>query len=337
MWWLRLRNILDRSVFRRARGDQDLDDELRFHLAEETRLLLERGASPQDAARAAGRALGSTALVKEATRAVWVSTRFEQLWQDLRFGSRILTRSPALSATAVVLMTLVVGGNTTIFSIAHGILHKSAPGVHGIGLITLNWAVDDGHAEASTSYVNYADLAEQSATLRPMAALQPYGRFALRHEGGSHAISISRVSGNYFRTLGVRFARGRSFTEEETSGGASALPVVLSHRTWRDLFNSDDAAMGASVLLNGLSATIVGVASEGFQGAVLLEAADAWVPLVAFAEPAETVVCCSTATITRRSSSVAWLPARLWRTPAPSRPRSGVVCRPRIRFSHRNG
>src|SRR5688572_9694358 len=130
MPWRRLIDIIRRTAGLPARADRDLDDEIRFHLAEEERLLEERGLAADDARVAARRAFGNVPLAKETTRAVWVSTALEQLVQDLRMGGRILTRSPAISAAAISLVALVIGGNTTVFTIAHGILSKPSPGVH---------------------------------------------------------------------------------------------------------------------------------------------------------------------------------------------------------------
>src|SRR5688572_1157764 len=103
MSWRRFRKIVQRLLFLPTRADRDLDDEIRFHLAEETRLQADRGLSEDEAATAARRAFGSVALAKEETRAVWVSTWLEQLLQDLRFGGRILTKSPGVSLTATAL------------------------------------------------------------------------------------------------------------------------------------------------------------------------------------------------------------------------------------------
>jgi hypothetical protein len=92
MSWKRVRKVLQRTLFFPSQANRDLDDEIRFHLAEETRLQSERGLADEDAAVAARRLFGNVALAKEDTRAVWVSTRLEQCLQDLRFGCRILTR-----------------------------------------------------------------------------------------------------------------------------------------------------------------------------------------------------------------------------------------------------
>ena len=116
MAWRSVYKLLRKSVFRRPQDDRDLDDEIRFHLAQEVERRVANGISRAEAERAARMALGTTALVKERSRAVWVWTALEQLAQDLRFGFRILTKSPGLSATAILLVALVISGNATIFS-----------------------------------------------------------------------------------------------------------------------------------------------------------------------------------------------------------------------------
>jgi hypothetical protein len=108
--WHRLRSLARTRLVRRAQHDRDLDDEIRFHLAEDIKLRIDRGASAADAERDARRAFGSIALTKENSRGVWVPMALEQLLQDLRLGLRIFTKSPALAGTAALLVALVVGG-----------------------------------------------------------------------------------------------------------------------------------------------------------------------------------------------------------------------------------
>ena len=107
----------------------DIDDEIESHLQLAIQDRIERGESPQQARRAALLEFGSVRLAKEEAHAVWTWMAISHLADDIRTGSRILTRSPGLSATAVVLIALVIGGNTTIFSIVHGLLTKPAPGI----------------------------------------------------------------------------------------------------------------------------------------------------------------------------------------------------------------
>ena len=235
--WRRLRTRIQRTLYLPARADREMDDEIRFHLAEETRLQSDRGLSAAEAATAARRAFGNVALAKENTRAVWVSTTLEQLLQDLRIGCRILTKSPAVSATAVILIALVIGGNTTVFSIAHGIIAKPARGVHATGLTTISWVAENGDIETHAGYPVFAHFQEQSTALQ-IAAVD-FQRVTLTHDNGSYAARAAIVSPNYFDTLGVRLVKGRSFTRDEAERGTSGLvrrhrSSCLAERLWRD-------------------------------------------------------------------------------------------------------
>src|SRR5688572_21472742 len=162
MTWRRPWTLLRRRFLLRAQEDRDLDDELAFHVAEETRMRIERGASPEAAARAARLAFGSVTLAKETTRGVWVSGATERLFQDLRFGFRILINAPVLLVSAVTLVALVIGGNTTVYSIAHAIISEPAPGIRAGNLVTVSWVRRDGFVLPETGYINYEDLAAQS-------------------------------------------------------------------------------------------------------------------------------------------------------------------------------
>jgi predicted permease len=276
-WWRRLRMRMQRTLYLPAGADREMDDEIRFHLAEETRLQSERGLPAAEAATAARRAFGSIALAKENTRAVWVSTTLEQLIQDLRIGCRILTKSPAVSATAVILIALVIGGNTTVFSIAHSIIAKPARGVHATGLTTLSWVAENGDVETHAEHRVFAHVQEQSAALQ-IAAVD-FQRITLTHENGSYAARVGIVSANYFDTLGVRLVKGRSFTRDEAERGTSGLVVVIGHHLWQNSFGGIPDIVGQAVAVNGQPATVVGVADPEFRGAWLAEMADLWVPL----------------------------------------------------------
>ena len=276
-WWRRLRTRIHRALYLPARADREMDDEIRFHLAEETRLQSQRGLSAAAAETEARRAFGNITLAKENTRAVWVSTTLEQLMQDLRIGCRILTKAPAVSATAVILIALVIGGNTTVFSIAHGIIARPAPGVHAAGLTTLSWVAENGDVETHTEHSVFADFQQQTTALQ-IAAFD-FQRVTMTHEKGSYAARVGIVSPNYFETLGVRLIKGRSFTADEAERGTSGLVVVIGHHVWQNAFGGTDAIVGQAVAVNGHPATVVGVADPEFRGAWLAEMGDLWVPL----------------------------------------------------------
>jgi hypothetical protein len=120
------------NLFGWRKKDADIEDEIESHLQLAIQDRIERGQSSDEARRAALLDFGCVPLVKEDARAVWSWTALEQLLVDVRTGARILTRSPGVSVTAVVLIALVIGGNTTIFSIVHGLLTKPAPGIEPI-------------------------------------------------------------------------------------------------------------------------------------------------------------------------------------------------------------
>ncbi len=207
-----------------------------------------------------------------------MTTRLEQFLQDLRFGCRILTRSPGISLTAVLLIALVIGGNTTVFTIAHSVLSKPAQGVHARNLATVSWVADNGDVETHNNHLVYTHFLEHSTAFRPVAAFD-FARLTMTHDDGSYAMRAGMVSPNYFDTLGVRLVKGRAFTLDEAARGTSGLVVVIGHHVWQNSFAGADTVVGRSLLLNGVPATIVGVAEPAFRGALFAELADLWVPL----------------------------------------------------------
>ena len=124
-------------MWRRTHRDDDVDEELRYHVEQQTEVNVRAGMSAEEARRQALLQFGNVPLVKEDTRAVWTWARLEQVLQDLRFGARILTRSPGLSATAAILIALVVGINTTIFSMVNSMVRRPAPGVTAEDLVKM--------------------------------------------------------------------------------------------------------------------------------------------------------------------------------------------------------
>lgn len=265
---------------RGRRALESLEDDLRDHLERETEENMARGMPPAEARRQAHITLGNVRALKEDVRQVWTWTSVEQFLADMRSGFQIVTRSPAISLTAITLIALVIGGNTTIFSSVHGLLRKPAPGITAHNLVSLGWSVGRQEIHPTDSYANYRDVAAEARSVRPLLAFQ-LARFTLTSRNGSYADRGALVTPNYFDTLGLELARGRSFTQDEAYG--SALTAVISDRVWIDQFQRADSAIGATITLNGYPATIVGVAPPGFSGVWLGELSDVWVPIVAYA------------------------------------------------------
>jgi len=267
--------------FRSRRHPLDgLDDEIRQHLEHEVEANLARGMAPDEARRQARLAFGNVALVREDTRAVWNWQWVEQMRQDLQFGGRILRTSPGLSATAAVLIALVVGINTTIFTMVNGLVTRPAPGVTADDLVRI--AVANRPGIPYFSYPDYLDYAAQTRTLRSLTAFTG-GRLTVTFDQGSFALIATAVDGNYFDTIGITPDRGRVFTAAEARAtDPSELPVLLSHRAWQEYFGGRDDAIGRAIAVDGQPATIVGVLPPRFRGAMLAERADVWLPLVGF-------------------------------------------------------
>ena len=267
-------------MWRRRNADRDLDEELQYHVEQQTELNLRRGMSPEEARRQALLQFGNVPLVKEDTRAVWTWARLEQVLQDLRFGARILTKSPGLSATAATLIALVVGINTTIFSMVNGMVRRPAPGIEAGDLV--NITLPDSPGAPYFSYPDYLDYRTQTNTLRRLAAFTG-GPVTLTSDRGTYAIRVTPVSTNYFETVGVKPARGRAFTarDEQVSSG-SGLVAMLSDRAWHAHFDGREDTVGRAITVNGQPATIIGITPPGFRGTMLGERSDLWLPLVNF-------------------------------------------------------
>jgi predicted permease len=267
-------------LFRRHRVDADLAEELAFHRAMKAREIEADGTSPADAAIDARRALGNTASAHDRVHDVWITPWLQDLLREPRIACRSLLKSPGISITTIILIALVVGGNTTIYSAVHGLLTKPAPGVQADGLVTLD-TLRNGEAIGSfDSYPNYQDYVAQSTSIRPLAAIgvEP---FTLTLHDGSYAVRGDLVTPNYFETLGVRLAMGRTFGGDEGTRG-SDLTAVISDRLWREPLQSAADIVGRHIVLSGHPATIIGVAPPAFRGTGLGESADVWVPLLAY-------------------------------------------------------
>jgi predicted permease len=264
----------------RRRALDGLEDEIQDHLEHEIEVNIARGMSPDEARRQAHIAFGNVTLVREDARAAWTWVWFEQVRQDLGFGARILTNSPGLSFTAVVLIALVIGVNTTVFSMVNALVTRPAPGVDPEGLVRI--AIADRPGDPYVSYLDYLDYAAQTTTLQALSAFSG-GRATMTSESGSYAVIASAVEANFFDMVGIRPVRGRTFTSSEgRSTDAAGLVAVVSYRAWQDLFGGSEDIIGRAIAVNNHPATVVGVAPPNFRGTMLNERTDVWLPLLMY-------------------------------------------------------
>ncbi len=265
----------------RRRGADDIAEEIDSHITMATRDNIARGMAPDEARAAAMREFGNVALVRQTTREVWSWTRLEQWLQDLKFGARILRTAPGLSAAAILLIALVIGGNATVYSMVNSILVSPAAGVSGDNLVVIRH-VDPGVtiADPFVSFPNFEDYARSATTVRDFAAWSSQ-RVTLGTPTGNFAVFGGLVTAGYFDTFDVAVGPGRALTLQD-EGAPEGLVVVISHRLWQERFNESADVAGTSITINRVPATIVGVASRGFAGALLTPGEDLWVPLRAY-------------------------------------------------------
>ncbi|HEV3469188.1 MAG TPA: ABC transporter permease [Pyrinomonadaceae bacterium] len=191
------------------------------------------------------------------------------LLQDLRYGLRMLRKTPGFTLVALVSLALGIGVNTAIFSLVNAVLLRPVPVVRGQGRIV--WL------RAPSSYPDFLDYRERARSLEGMTAVTGTSEFSLNSGGESELVTGEFVSANYFDVLGVAAARGRTFAPEEDRTPAPV--VVLAHQLWRTRFGSDPSVVGRQINLNGLGFTVVGVAPEKFIGTEVGLDRELWVPL----------------------------------------------------------
>jgi predicted permease len=263
------------------RRTSDIDDEIGTHLDLAMRDRIARGMDPDEARADAMREFGNVALVAQTTREVWSWSAVEQLLQDLRFGARILWHAPGLSATAILLIALVIGGNTTIYSIVNGLLVSPAPGVTADRLVAIKHVAPGATiADPFVSYPNYLDYARLATSVVRLAAWSDE-RLTIRTDTGNYAVFGAVVTTNYFETFGVALTLGRSFRPADDERG-QPVAAVISHRLWRERFEQASDIVGRTLHVNGVPATIVGVATPEFGGVLINNREDVWVPVAAF-------------------------------------------------------
>ena len=203
------------------------------------------------------------------------------LWQDLRYGLRVLRSTPGLSLVAVLTIALGIASTTTVFSWTEGLLLRPFPGAaNGQELVVMEMITAGAPNGAhQTSYLDYRDYRDRLTSISGLL-LHREEVFTLGDVNSSQAVWGEMVSGNYFQVLGVKPALGRNFTPEENGDKPGAYPVaIISHRLWRSRFRSDRNAIGKTIRVNQREMTIVGVAPPEFRGTMPGLSYELWVPV----------------------------------------------------------
>jgi len=199
--------------------------------------------------------------------------------QDLRFGFRMLRRSPGFSILALLCLTLGIGSNAAVFSWIEGILIRPYPLVpHQDRMFALIGRTRGVAEHTGLSYLDFVDF-EKNSTLFESFIVDKITGTSLSVGDRAEIASVGIVTANYFDALGVRPILGRGFTSEEVTGRNAHPVVVISYRTWRDRYKSDPEIIGKTQMLNGVQHTIIGVAPEKFHGTFIGYSFSFWVPI----------------------------------------------------------
>jgi putative ABC transport system permease protein len=255
-----------RGLFGGRGADRELNDEIETHLRLLTERYVRQGMTQAEAARAAHRQFGNITLLKEARRDMRGIRFIETLLQDLRYGVRMLEKNPGGALVVALTLALGIGANTAIFSVIEAVMLRPLPYQNSERLCVLWKSVPARNIEWDwTSYPTIRDWREQSRSFEDMAAiLLPSGsEVTLQSDAGLERIQGSKVSGNFFETLGVKPLLGRAFSEDEERRGDDV--VVLSYGFWQRRFAGDGAIVGRTLHLDNRSATVVGVMPPNFQ------------------------------------------------------------------------
>jgi predicted permease len=208
----------------------------------------------------------------------------DTLLNDLRFSIRLLLRNPLFALTAALSLAIGIAANTTVFTIANGMLLRAPAAIADPDRIVDIGRSQNGEGFDNNSYPNYLDVRARNTVFTDVYAFRfDAAPMSLGGANGAERIYGSMVTNNYFETLGVQPALGRLFTRDDREEAGAAPVVVLTHHFWTRRFRRDANIVGKPILINGHPFTVIGVAPEGFRGTTLFSA-DLWVPMSMVAE-----------------------------------------------------
>ncbi len=273
-----LKRFLARVVNFATRRTQDerLKEEIEEHIALQTGENIRAGLSPVEARRQAMLKFGGVEAIRQDYRAERGLPLIEDLLQDLRFGLRVLRKSPGFTAVAVATLALGIGANAVVFGVLNALVLRPLNVPQAQSLYGIERGSDNA---VNQSYPDYVDLRDRNRSFEDLAA---YNVTSVGLDTGSNpsAAWILEVTGNYFDALGIHPYLGRFFHGADEHGSNSAPYIVLTYAYWHAHFQDDRSVVGRVVQLNKHPFTILGVAPPEFRGTLVFVFPDFWVPIV---------------------------------------------------------
>src|SRR5256885_661350 len=275
----RLRAWFSRLVglFQKDKRDAEMAEEMQSHLDLLTEQNIAAGMLPHEARNEALRQFGGVEQVKEIAREQRVWRWADEFVQDIRYGARMLRRTPGFSILAVLCLTLGIGTNAAAFSWIEGILIRPYPLVaHQDRMVALSGTIRGGE-RSGLSYPDFRDFEKNSTLFESFIIDKITGTTLSNGDRAERAVG-GMVSANYFDSLGVRPLLGRGFRTEEGTGRNAHPVTVISYMTWKNRYKGDPNIIGKTQYMNGVQHTIIGVAPEKFHGTFIGYSFNFWVP-----------------------------------------------------------
>jgi hypothetical protein len=276
------------KFFRRHRWDEERASELQAYLELETAENIAKGMSPDKARTAAHRKLGNPALVREEIYRMNSFGFLETLWQDIRYGARMLRKNPGFTITAALTLALGIGANTAIFSMVDWLVFQKLP-VHDPKALTFLTFTRTGPVrnDSQFSVPEYQQITEGCGTQFDGMAAAAFGASSggqtgpdgLTFQGKTLPVQTYFVTTNFFSVLGLHPALGHFFTTQDGITPGADPVVVLSWDYWQSRFHGDQEMIGKSVAMNGHAVTIIGISPKGFVGPAPAVHMQAYLPL----------------------------------------------------------
>jgi putative ABC transport system permease protein len=245
-----------RSLFRRRQVEAELDEELRYHLERKIEEYIAQGLSREEARYAAFRAMDGLEQRKEECRDMRRVNGIENLFQDLRYGLRMLAKSPGFTAVAVLTLALGIGANTAIFNVVNATLLQPLPIREGSRLVVI-WIsnLEHGWSRIGPAGQDYLDWKEQSKSFDDLFMFE-HGTGTVTAPGEPEQVAGLRVTTNFGDFFGIKPVVGRTFRLEEGAGRHNY--AVLGYGYWQRKFAGDPSVLGRGMTLNGEEYTIIG-------------------------------------------------------------------------------
>ncbi|MFN7937728.1 MAG: ABC transporter permease [Bryobacteraceae bacterium] len=268
-----IRNRL-RTLVAREQVEQELDEELQYHLEREIEAAVAAGMNPKEARYAALRRMGAIGQSREECRDARGWNTMEHLWSDVRFGLRQLKRGREFSLLAILILALGICASVSIFAFVDAALVKPLPYKDPGTLLGIYERIPSC-TYCNISWLDYLDWKAQNSTLQALELYQGRGH-TLTSSGGAVMVRGARVSAGFFRLLGVPVVLGRDFHDGEDKAGAPRT-VILSYGAWQQHYGGDQRVLGRTVVLDRIPRLVVGVLPKEFHFAPA-GAAEFWAP-----------------------------------------------------------